>query len=281
MWAVAARDVALTEDSELAQRFALSTTFADVGRHLDRLGEEGLGVEITLYDTEWLLNLERTATVRKVGDELAHRAIEVTVHAPIFDLNPGSLDPVVRKHTRRCWERAIGVSGALGARQINFHTGYMPLLPPSTFPGWLALSLEIWERMVELTVDAGMTLLLENMFEPSPQVQLDLRSQLEPRHVGFTVDIAHCHIYGTVSPQSWWNTLGDAIREVHLHDTDGFSDDHLPIGDGALDWRGIFEDIFRHAPDCVKVIEMPVEAALTSLRRVVASGFGDIQLELL
>lgn len=265
----------------MAQRFSLSTTYADVGRHLDRLEEEGLGVEITLYDTEWLLSLERTTTVRKVGDELAERGIEVTIHAPIFDLNPGSLDPVVRKHTRRCWERAIGVSGALGARHINFHTGYMPLLPPSTFPGWLALSLEIWERVVELTVDAGMTLLLENMFEPNPQVMVDLRSQLEERHVGFTLDVAHCHIYGQVGLEAWWSALAGGVREVHLHDTDGFSDDHLPIGDGALDWRRIFEDIFSHAPDAVKVIEMPIEAGLASLRRVMAGGYGDIQLELL
>ena len=269
------------QGSPLGQRFALSTTFADVGRHLDLLEADGLGVEITLYDTEWLLNLDRTAAIRRLGEEFAQRGIEVTIHAPIFDLNPGSLDPVIRKHTRRCWERAIGVSGALRARQINFHTGYLPLLPPSTFPGWLALSLEIWERVVELVGDAGMTLLLENMFDPTPQVLLELRGQLEPRHVGFTFDVAHAHIYGSVAPESWWTALGDGIREVHLHDTDGFSDDHLPIGDGALDWPRIFEDVFRFAPDAVKVVEMPIDAALASLRRIAARGWGEVQLELL
>lgn len=265
----------------MAQRFALSTTFADVSRHLDVLEEKGLGVEVTLYDTEWLLALDRTTAVRKLGDELAARAIGVTAHAPIFDLNPGSLDPVIRKHTRRCWERAVGVAGALGARMMNFHTGHHPLLPESTFPGWLALSLEIWERIADLTADAGMTLLLENMFEPTPQVQLELLAQLESRHLGFTLDVAHAQIFGAVSLDAWWNQLGPAIREVHLHDSDGFSDDHLSIGDGALDWQRIFEDLFRTAPDSVKVIEMPVEAALASLRRIKSAGFSDLQLELL
>ena len=265
----------------MSQRFALSTPFAEVGRHLDALEEKGLGVEVTLYDTEWLLALDRTTAVRKLGDELASRGIEVTVHAPIFDLNPGSLDPVIRKHTRRCWERAIGVAGALGARAMNFHTGHHPLLPESTFPGWLALSLEIWERVVELTADAGMTLLLENMFEPTPQVQLDLMAQLESRHVAATLDVAHAYIHGGVGIESGWTQLGPAIREVHLHDSDGFSDDHLTIGDGALDWRRIFEDLFRTAPEAVKVIEMPVEAALASLRRIKSAGYSDLQLELL
>lgn len=265
----------------MSQRFALSTPFADVTRHLDLLAERDLGVEITLYDTEWLLNLDRTATVRKLGDELAARGIGVTIHAPIFDLNPGSLDPVVRKHTRRCWEKAIGIGGALGARHANFHTGHLPLLPESTFPGWLALSLETWERLVELAGDAGMALLLENMFEPGPQVLLDIRSQLEPRHVGFTLDVAHTHIYGTVSPETWWRELGDAVREVHLHDTDTFSDDHLPVGEGALDWSAVFERIYRHAPDALKVIEMPVEEGIESLKRIRSGGWSDFQLELL
>lgn len=265
----------------MSQRFALSIAFADVARHLDILAEKGLGVEITLYDTEWLLNLDKTTTVRKLGDELETRGIAVTVHAPIFDLNPGSLDAVIRKHTRRCWERAIGVSGALGARQINFHTGYLPLLPSSAYPGWVALSLETWERMVALASDAGMTLLLENMFESTPQTLLALRDQLDGRHVGFTFDVAHAHIYGRTGTDGWWQSLGGALREVHLHDTDTFSDDHLPIGEGALDWRRLFQDLFRYAPDVVKVIEMPVEEGLESLKRVRAGGYGDIQLELM
>ncbi|CAN5244848.1 hypothetical protein BH18GEM1_BH18GEM1_07380 [soil metagenome] len=261
--------------------FALSTPFADVSRQLDRLAEKKLGVEITLFDTAWLLSLDRTSAVRRLGDELAERGIAVTVHAPIFDLNPGSLDAVVRKHTRRCWERSVGVAGALGARHVTFHTGYLPLLPSSTLPGWLALSLETWERIVELAGDAGLTLLLENMFEPTPQVLLDLRSQLEPRHVGFTLDIAHMHVFGTAAPETWWQALAEHVREVHLHDTDTFSDDHLPIGEGALDWRRIFQDLFRYAPNAVRVIEMPVEAAFQSLARIRAGGYGDIQLELL
>lgn len=265
----------------MAQRFALSTPFAETSRHLDRLQKDGLGLEVTLYDTEWLLNLERTTAVRRLGDQLEERGVEITVHAPIFDLNPGSLDTVIRKHTRRCWERSIGVAGALGARQVTFHTGYQPLLPSSTFPGWLALSLEVWERMVDLAADAGLMLLLENMFEPNPRILLDLRDQLDARHVGFTVDVAHCHIYGTVQPDSWWPELGGAIHEVHLHDTDGFSDDHLPIGEGAIEWRSTFEAIFRYAPDAVKVIEMPIEEGLTSLKRIVAGGYSDVQLELL
>lgn len=265
----------------MGQRFAFSTSFPEVRRHVDVLAERGLGIEITLYDTEWILSLDKTTTVRKLGDELADRGIPVTIHAPIFDLNPGSLDPVVRKHTRQCWERTISVAGALGAQQVNFHTGHLPLLPDSTYPGWLALSLEMWERLVDLAADAGLLVLFENMFEPTPRAMLDLRDRLDERHVGYTLDVAHAHIYGTVAEETWWRELSDGIREVHLHDTDSFSDDHLLIGDGAIDWKVAFENLFRYAPNAVKVIEMPIEGALQSLARIRAGGYSDVQLELL
>ena len=75
--------------------------------------------------------------------------------------------------------------------------------------------------------------------------------------------------------------LGDGILEVHLHDNDTFGDEHMPIGEGAIDWKRTFEDLFRHAPDAVKVIEVPVEGALKSLTRIRAGGYADRQLELL
>ena len=108
-----------------------------------------------------------------------------------------------------------------------------------------------------------------------------LRDQLDARHVGFTLDVGHLHVYGTVSPETWWVELGEGILEVHLHDNDTFGDDHMPIGEGAIDWKRTFEDLFRHAPDAVKVIEVPVEGALKSLTRIRAGGYADRQLELL
>ena len=97
----------------------------------------------------------------------------------------------------------------------------------------------------------------------------------------FTLDVGHLHVYGTVSPETWWVELGDGILEVHLHDNDTFGDEHMPIGEGAIDWKRTFEDLFRHAPDAVKVIEVPVEGALKSLTRIRAGGYADRQLELL
>ena len=38
---------------------------------------------------------------------------------------------------------------------------------------------------------------------------------------------------------------------------------------------------FRTAPDAVKVIEMPFDAGLASLRRIKSAGYSDLQLELL
>jgi hypothetical protein len=115
------------------------------------------------------------------------------------------------------------------------------------------------------------------------QARLQLRLAVEAAlaAAGRPVERALPALAQPVPPALLGPELGPAVAEVHLHDTDGFSDDHLPIGDGALDWQRVFEDVFRNAPDAVKVIEMPLEAGLASLRRIKSAGYSDLQLELL
>ena len=85
-----------------------------VRQKLGFLRRNGLGVEIILYDTNWICNYppEKVAELA----ELLHDAeIETTVHGPIHDLNPGSLDVVVRDYTRHCYFKTLAICHALGA----------------------------------------------------------------------------------------------------------------------------------------------------------------------
>jgi sugar phosphate isomerase/epimerase len=259
----------------------LSLAYPEVAKQLDLLEERGFGVEVTLYDTEWLLNTSGRDRARKLGKALAERAVGVHTHGPIFDLNPGSLDPVVRKHTRRAFERALEVAHDLGATGITFHTGFNPLLPESILPGWMSLSLETWNRLATLAETVGVALTVENMFERTPQLLLDLADALESDGLRFCLDVSHTAIYSTLGLPRWWEELAPRLRVVHLNDTDSFSDEHLAIGRGTLD----FKDVFRRAAgltnDPILVLEMSVERALESVNTIASRGLREGQLELL
>lgn len=265
----------------MARPFYVSLPYPEVAKHLDFLEERKLGVEITLYDTDWLLHTSGRDRARKLGSALAERGIEVNVHGPIFDLNPGSLDPVIRKHTRRAFEKAVEVARDLGAGGITFHTGFNPLLPERTVPGWLSLSLELWNRLNGLADGSGLVLTLENMFEPAPALLLDLADSLESDSLRFCIDVSHIAIYSTLGLQRWWDELAPRVHAVHLNDTDAFSDEHLALGQGTLDFKDIFQRVVALPREPVVVLEMSLERALESVDTIARRGLREKQLELL
>ena len=259
----------------------VSLAYPEVARQLDLLAERGLGVEITLYDTEWLLHAGARDGIRRLGSALAERGVPVNTHGPIFDLTPGSLDPVVRKHTRRAFERAVEVARDLGAAGITFHTGFNPLLPERTVPGWMSLSVELWNRLAGLASDAGIVLTVENMFEPTPDLLLELADSLESDELRFCLDASHTAIYSTLGFGRWWDAMAPRIRAVHVNDTDGFSDEHLAIGKGALDVREVFRRAAELPVEPVIVLEMSLDQALESVDTITRTGLRERQLELL
>ena len=265
----------------MARPLYLSLPYPDVARHMDLLADRGFGIEVTLYDTEWLLHTSGRDRVRKLGAALAERGIGINAHGPIFDLNPGSLDPLIRKHKRRAFEKAIQVASDLGAGGVTFHTGYNPLLPESILPGWLSLSLEIWNRMADLADGTGVALTLENMFEPTPGLLLELAEAVESDSLRFCLDVSHTAIYSTLGLARWWEEMAPRLRTVHVNDTDGFSDEHLAVGRGTLDFQDVFRRLSGLPHEPVVVLEMSLDRALESMETIARRGLRETQLELL
>ena len=52
------------------------------------------------------------------------------------------------------------------------------------------------------------------------------------------------------------DTLGERIGYIHLSDNDGVYDEHLPIGEGTVDWEkadGLWKQLNRKVPLTLEV----------------------------
>lgn len=71
---------------------------------------------------------------------------------------------------------------------------------------------------------------------------------------GALIDLGHAHIND-------WNiievleVLQSQIKAVHLHDNNGMADQHLPIGEGSIDWQDYFCKAKEVTPEAVQVLE--------------------------
>jgi len=58
------------------------------------------------------------------------------------------------------------------------------------------------------------------------------------------LDVAHANLRGEVG--EFMRRFSGRIRHVHVSDNDGEADQHLPIGDGGIDWETVMERLRRN-----------------------------------
>jgi sugar phosphate isomerase/epimerase len=61
--------------------------------------------------------------------------------------------------------------------------------------------------------------------------------------------------------EDWVGVLGPRLLEIHLHDNHGDADEHLPLGQGSIDFPGLFSFLEEKKVRPIYTIE-PHEIAL-------------------
>jgi sugar phosphate isomerase/epimerase len=264
------------------QNFLFATLpYHDVQKNVDFLKDNQIGVEIATHDTNWLLNLFKENVTRKLGEDLEKKGIPVRAAGPLFDLNPGSLDPIVRQHTELCFIRAVDLAGSIGSHSIVLPSGFNPLLPEESVEGWRELSLETWERVGVSARKRGVEVAIKNVFDHSPDTLVWLLQSLEGLPFGICIDVGHINVYSTTDVRSWIKSLRGLIREIHLHDNLGTSDDHLALGEGIIDFRSLFKSLMRIDPLPPLTFDMQQEELVNSLKYIDSLDLLGLQLDLL
>ncbi|HOV86758.1 MAG TPA: sugar phosphate isomerase/epimerase family protein [Syntrophobacteraceae bacterium] len=206
--------------------------YVDTILHL-RLNVE-IGIEATVLD-----ELSRPEIVAVVS-QLRREGCRITLHGPFWDLSPGSVDPLIRRASRRRLQQFFDVVDSFRPIQVVCHTGFDPRHHGGHRSLWLDESLTVWEILVRRGEDLQVPLLLENVWEYGPDLHKELFGRIPSPYFGFCLDVGHQHSFSRTPLTAWLDELQDRLREVHLHDNDGSGDAHLPIGDGTIDFVGLF-----------------------------------------
>lgn len=172
-----------------------------------------------------------------------------------MDLSPGAVDIKIRKTTRERLFEFLRIAALFAPKLIVFHPGYNKWFFDGNVKLWLENSLTTWLPIVEVAEEMGIPLAVENIFEEEPSSLLQLLTAVNSPLFNFCFDTGHFHLFSTVSMEAWFTTLGPYIKEVHAHDNCKASDDHLPMGDGGIDFDQFFHLIKRYNLHPIYTIE--------------------------
>ena len=159
--------------------------------------------------------------------------ITASVHGAFIDVNPASGDLAIRELSQRRCRESCEIATALGAGNLVFHSSAFPFLRGAYLENWAAGCAAFYE---ELAAQYPVRLYIENAQDVDPTPLRKLMENIHSDRIGVCLDIGHAN-YSRVPIDQWFDQLGEWIQYLHLSDNLGEYDDHLPLGQGHIDWE--------------------------------------------
>ncbi len=170
-------------------------------------------------------------------------------HAPFApDLDITSRDRGQRERALKEIETAARAAAALGVKYFVLHPGpETGEIPSSERIERMHNAVSVLNRVEQLCRELGTQLVLENMlphlFSGPVRDLLWLLGALDTARVGICLDTGHAHLSGDLPTVV--HKLSGHLWAVHASDNHGQGDDHLPPGDGDVDWERLLRHLHR------------------------------------
>lgn len=155
-----------------------------------------------------------------------------TLHAPILDLNPTSVNPDIAEISVKYATKAIHLASRVGIDLVTVHPGRRTAKRPPGAPDFERFHtyLETLKRSASRT---GVRVAMENM-EPRVNSLLctpgDMRELLDREPwIWFTLDISHAMASGAASVKQYIDVCGNRLVNAHVGRAGG-GKMHLPLG---------------------------------------------------
>ncbi len=177
-------------------------------------------------------------TFARIGREFARAGIELTLHGPFLNLVAGAVDQRILRATRQRLDRFAELMPYLGPKGVVVHPEYDPRRHIFYRDYWVETTVASFEPLAGVCRTEGIILSLENTYEQTPDILVELLSRLPG--AGFCLDPGHVVSFAGTPLTLWLDALGTRVTHLHLHDNDGSSDQHLPVGQGTIDFQSVF-----------------------------------------
>ncbi|WP_054955878.1 sugar phosphate isomerase/epimerase family protein [Paenibacillus dakarensis] len=202
------------------------------------------GIEVVTEGYDWSNN---ATDWNKQNPKFQAFSGPISVHTPIFDLNLAAPRySVLTEYSYEIYEQALQWSARLGAKHAVIHPN-LQSTPIYHREETQQCSKNYLRKLGEMGEALGVKVVVENVgFHECALYDEDEFVELfnEIPSIDALLDVGHAHINGWDIPRMI-ERLGERLTVVHLHDNNGLYDEHVPIGEGTIEWDGIWRALER------------------------------------
>ena len=145
------------------------------------------------------------------------------------------------------YQKALRLAQVLKAECVSIWSGASADASPQDEAAWSRLVARL-QRVLDLAAAAGVAL----CFEPEPGMWIDsharyreLRRRLSRSDLGTTLDIGHLLVTESGAPHQNVAEFADSLKNVQLDDARRGVHEHLPLGEGEIDFPPVVAELKR------------------------------------
>ncbi len=233
------------------------------------LSKRDLGVEIAMFDYDEV-SKKSIQWFSALARQFSRTDLPLSIHAPIYDINPVSKDAFIRHYSERFLTMALELAVVSSAEVLVMHTGIPAGMPlgGDSYHRWLDAYTSFLEKLLSMLEGEfnPPKIALENTIERDPKVFEDIFSRVQSPYLGMCLDVAHALCYQKSQPYELVEKFKDRIIHFHISDNLGEEDVHLRVGEGKVNFEKFADSVKKNnLEDRIMVLELSLEDAEDSI----------------
>ncbi|MDY1590718.1 MAG: sugar phosphate isomerase/epimerase family protein [Methanofastidiosum sp.] len=211
-------------------------------------------------------------TLPEIKDLISSYSFDYTVHSPFSDINISSLNKSIRKESIRQVKYSIFAVNEIGGKILTFHPGRHSAATNKSRENTKQILFDSLEEISNYNKDYGVAIALENMpdtFITTMKVSKEVLEVLKNKQLSeikHTMDVGHLET-NNVDIGEYIYDLRNYLIHMHLHDNFGEFDNHLPLGDGNINFPKIFRALKKINYTGRMILEMTKTEDILKSRR--------------
>jgi sugar phosphate isomerase/epimerase len=181
-------------------------------------------------------------------------------HLPTF-VYTADLTASIRKASLDEVLQSLQTGADLGSTKAVLHPGYITGLAPLVMDHSVTLAMESIVQVAERASRLGITLCIENLFpkyRPFAEPEgFDMVMRAVPG-LKLVLDTGHAHMDDASGRRSidFITRFHDRLDHLHISDNNGILDEHLPMGQGSIDFQAIAQALGQIGYDKTVTLEI-------------------------
>ncbi len=172
------------------------------------------------------------------------------LHAPFGrPMDISNPDPSARRRAVEALLKCLETTSSLPLNAMVIHPGH--IMGPGEEPKRYEAATESLEKICQRGEDLAVEICVENLlsdrdhpvFCDTLPKTLHLLRSVEGVSPSLCVDTSHGNIMGNLPEEI--EICGEVVHRTHISDNFGTRDDHLPPGDGEIDWKAVVTSLRR------------------------------------